>query len=139
MKVASIIGLAAVLGVAGMLFYSCKPVWQFSHLERNARSVVTGAELQAWATNLLAQYPSNVTLRASRLGTNFPQRLLGLAPQIGPDVVVYVPNDTNSPGWVMVGWGSGGLGHCGFEIGPTTFKGARSGHAWQEGVYFFRE
>ena len=130
-----------LLALAALIYYSCKPIWQYYRVEGNAKKVVTGTELQAWATNLLAQYPSNVTLKASLLGTNFPQGLRSLAPEIGPSVRVNFPNDTNFPGWVLVGWGSGMLGSAGFEVGPTNYVYKfRSTHAheWQPGVYFFR-
>jgi hypothetical protein len=137
MKSTTIFGAVAVC-FAGLLLYSYKPVWQFDHLEQNAKKAITGAELQAWATNLLAQYPSNTTLRASGLGTNFPQRLRSLAPEIGPDVRVNFPDDTNYPGWVMIGWGSGFLGHRCLEVGPTNFVDTSSkAHAWRPGVYFY--
>ena len=73
----------------------------------------------------------------SELGTNFPQRLRGLAPKLGPWVVVFESDHTNEPSWVCVRWGSGFLGSHGFEVGPTNFVSLRLGHAWQPGVYFF--
>jgi hypothetical protein len=116
-------------------------VWQFDRLERNARKVITGTELQTWAINLLARYPmeTNLDLSISELDTNFPQQLRGLAPQLGPHVFVYVYDDTNYPSYVNVYWGSGFLGAAGFYIGSTNF--VRSGgteHAWQPGVFFYQ-
>ena len=138
MKSATIFGAVAVC-FAGILLYLYRPVWQFDHLEQNAKKVITGDELQAWATHLLAQYPSNTTLRASALGTNFPQRLLSLAPDLGPSVRVKFPDDTNSPGWVSLCWGSGFLGSRFLEVGPTNFADKSSkAYAWQPGVYFYR-
>ena len=139
MKVSSIIGLLAIFGIAGYMFNACAPVWQFDHLERNARRVVRGPELQAWATSVIAQHPTNDWLRKSQLGTNFPERLWGLAPKLGPHVVFNESDSTNSPAWIMIGWGSGFLGHCGFEIGSTNFVSRRPGHAWQPGVYFWSD
>jgi hypothetical protein len=125
-------------GAAGYIAY--KPIWQYDHLEQNARKVITGPELQAWATNVLAQYPTNDGPMESVLGTNFPQQLRGLDPKHGPGIVIYdgytKDGNTNSPRWISVHWGSGFLGHCGFEIGPTNFHGA--GHEWQPGVYFYK-
>jgi hypothetical protein len=106
-------------------------------LERNARKVITASELQAWATNLLAQYPTHTTLSLSELGTNFPQQLRYLAPKLGPTVVIFEGADSNSPSWVFMRWGSGFLGSHGFEVGPTNFVSNRPGRAWQPGVYFF--
>ena len=137
MKTSSIIGLGLVLCFAAYIYVGCKPVRQFDNLERNAKKVITAAELQAWATNLLAQHPSNAHLRISELGTNFPRQLLGLAPKLGPSVYVYEGYDTNSPAWVRLYWGSGFLGAHGFEIGPTNFVSYKSGRTWSPGVYFY--
>ena len=138
MKSATIFGAVAVC-FAGILIYLYRPVWQFGHLEQNAKKVITGDELQAWATHLLAQYPSNTTLIASALGTNFPQRLLSLAPDLGPSVRVKFPDDPNSPGWVSLGWGSGFLGSRFLEVGSTNFADTSpKADAWQPGIYFYR-
>jgi hypothetical protein len=141
MKVSTTIAVVLLVCVAAYLFEGCKPVWQFDHLERNARKVIAGAELQTWATNLLAHPPESPysSISMSQLGTNFPVRLRGLAPKLGPHVFLYEPDGTNSPGSVLVGWGSGFLGHCGFEIGPTNFVSGRRAHAWQPGVYFWND
>jgi hypothetical protein len=111
--------------------------WQFDHLEENAKKVITGSELQKWATNLLAQYPGDTSLSAADLGTNFPPQLRALAPKLGPYIWINTAYDTNSPRWVRLHWGSGFLGTTGFEIGPTNFVSERTRHAWQPGVYFY--
>jgi len=129
--------LTCLACVTACLYNGCKPVWQFDLLEHNARKAITAAELQTWATNLLAQHPTPGTLKLSELGTNFPHQLRNLAPKLGPMVVIFEGQDTNSPSWVFVRWGSGFLGSHGFEIGPTNFVSDRPGHAWQPGVYFF--
>jgi hypothetical protein len=138
-KLSSIIGIVAVICIAAYVFNACAPVWQFDHLEGNARKAVTGPELQSWAASIIAQHPTNDWLRMSQLGTNFLQRLRGLAPKLGPHVVFYEADGTNSPAWVMIGWGSGFLGHRGFEIGPTNCVSRRPGHAWRPGVYFWSD
>lgn len=137
LKPKCIIPLLVLLSIAAVFYAGHKPVWQFDRLERNAQKVITGSELQSWATNLLAHYPTNTSMPASALGTNFPQQLLGLAPKLGPHVYVYEGNGTHSPSWVRLYWGSGMLGAHGFEIGPTNFVSSRSGHSWQPGVYFY--
>lgn len=131
------IPLILLICVGACVYTGRNPVWQFDHLEGNARKVITGAELQAWATNLLAQYPTHSTLKPSELGTNFPVQLQHLAPKLGPMVVIFERTETNEPSWVFVRWGSGFLGSHGFEIGPTNFVSSRPGHPWQPGVYFF--
>ena len=138
MKAPKIVCLLLVVGVGAYFFNGCKPVWQYDHLERNARKVITGAELQNWATNLIALHRTNTQLsfRVADLGTNFPQQLKNLAPRTGPNVVVYQWEDTNQVPSVRVWWGSGFLGASGFEVGAANFEGP--GHQWQPGIYFFK-
>jgi hypothetical protein len=110
----------------------------FDNLERNAKRVITGTQLQTWATGLLALSPTNASLRVSALGTNFPAQLLGL--YTNPPYIQIQEADTNSPASVYLMWGGGMIGHCGFEIGPTNFVSYRShARAWQSGVYFWSD
>jgi hypothetical protein len=121
-----------------LLYHGYKPAWQFDTLEFRARRVITGVQLQNWATNFIAQHPTNtqVSFRLSELGTNFPPQLRDLAPRLGPNVVLYQWADAGQPPSILIWWGSGFLGAKGFEIGPTNFVGR--GHEWQRpGVYFF--
>lgn len=146
MKPRIIGALFLLVVIGGCIYTSYKPVWQFDHLEQNARKVVTGAELQAWASALLDQYPAMQTnnVWASQLRTNYPPQLRGLAPKMGPFINVLVFDDTNEPPFVMLGWGSGFLGATGFYVGRTNFTTdagpgrGRVCRAWQPGVYFFR-
>lgn len=142
MKAASIIALIALVlpaGVGGFLYPSYKPVWQFDHLERNAKKVVTASELQSWATNLLARDPTSTNLAPSDWGSDFPKQLLKLAPRLGPHIYIYEKDGKNYPlPCVHLSWGSGFLGAAGFEIGATNFVSLETGHAWQPGVYFYR-
>lgn len=138
MKTASIISIGLLICISGCVYTSCKPVWQFDHLEQHAKRVITGAELQTWATNLLALYPMETNFSISELGTNFPKQLRGYAPRLHPDVFVHVYADTNQPSYVQVVWGSGFLGHAGFYIGSTNFMlPGEDIHTWQPGVYFY--
>jgi hypothetical protein len=133
MKRAAISALVFVAVIGAWLFYGRKPVWQYDHLEANARKIVTALELQAWATNLLATNPTGTNLVPSNWGSNFPKQLSSLCPKTGPGVCVYEPWEANGekgPGWVRVMWGSGMLGASGFEIGPTNFVSMQPGHAW---------
>jgi hypothetical protein len=139
-KVGATILTILVIGSALLWFSpSCRIIRSFDNFERNARKAITGPELAAWGNGVLATYPTNTTLRLSDLGTNFPPQLRNLAPELGPNIEVYAPENTNAPHWVMVYWGSGFLGHCGFEIGPTNFSGDRAHHRWQDGVYSFND
>ena len=139
MKTKHIVGLLLASGAVAYLYYGYKPIWQFDHLEQNARKVITAAELQTWATNLIALHPTNVQMdfRISELGTNFPHQLLGLAPRFGPGVTVYQWAGTNDLPFVRIWWGSGVMGRAGFQIGPFM-PGPDQEHQWAEGVYFFK-
>ncbi len=138
MKPAVIISLLAVAVLGGCVYTSCKPVWQFDHIEQNARKVITAAELQAWATKVLVDYPGETSFWASAMGTNFPNQLRGLAPRLGPHIFVHHYDETNEPPYVQIYWGSGFLGASGFYIGRTNFVTSGDDvHTWQPGVYFY--
>jgi hypothetical protein len=131
----------AMLG--GCIYWSYKPFWQFDHLEQNARKVITGAELQAWATRLIDDYPASQTNYALvlQMRTNYPPQLRGLAPRVGPFISV-LAEDTNEPPCVLLWWGSGLLGAKGFCVGDTNFVmnfSTRRNSMWQPGVYFYRQ
>ena len=131
-----------VAGVLGGLFYmyiwpTVSLVQSLENLERNAKRVITGTELQQWATGVLASASTNRPLKSAELRTNLPPQLLGLMRRAGPSVWVE-EGDTNSPASVCLHWGSGVIGSAGFEIGPTNFVSYRPhARAWQPGVYFW--
>src|SRR3954465_9972701 len=139
MRPAFSITLVLLLATFGGCFcWSYMPVWQYDHLEQNARKVITAQQLQAWATRLLDEYPTmqSNNLWASQLYTNFPPQLRGFAPRIGPHVFVMVYDETNQPPFVNLSWGSGFLGATGFYVGRTNFTAAAIGmnrtcRAWQ--------
>jgi hypothetical protein len=137
-KASSIFFLVMAICVGTYLYQGCKPVWQFDHLENNARKVITGPELQKWATNLLAQYPKETSFKPQELGTNFPKQLLGLAPRLGPHIFVHGHEGTNFPPYVQLYWGSGFLGGTGFYLGATNLTSIGTDHVWGPGVYFYR-
>lgn len=138
MKLISIILVIAVIWIGVSVVRTCLMVTSYNRLAQNASKVVSGRELLAWATNLLAVNPTGTNLTPPHWGTNFPKQLLGLCPRLGPHVIVYEGGETNSPSWVRVAWGSAGMGASGFEIGPTNFVSLQPGHEWQPGVYFFK-
>jgi hypothetical protein len=121
---------------AGVWFSpACRIVRSFDNLERNAHNTISGADFQAWAMRLLAEYPMETNFSSDRLGTNFPFASLYHAPAY----VVIREASTNSPAHVFLMWGGGFIGHCGFEIGPTNFVSGRGVHKWQDGVYFWTD
>jgi hypothetical protein len=84
-----------ILCLAAYIYPSCKPVWQFDHLEQTAKKVVTASELQSWATNLLARNPTGTNLAPSDWGSDLPKKLLKLAPSLGPSICIYGKDDNN--------------------------------------------
>jgi hypothetical protein len=135
--ISSLVLFGAVGVLTAMFWPTCSVLWSFDHLEQRAKKRISGTDLQAWASVLIATPPAKGWTTVRELGTNFPPQLLGLYHH-PPDIMVYGPT-TNSPGWVLLGWGGGLIGHCGFEIGPTNFTGYYRGHKWQDGVYFWRD
>jgi len=121
-----------------------RSVRTFDHLEDSVKAVITASELQAWATNLLAKYPTDASITnatvisPAKLGTNFPAQLLGISPVLGPGVTILHSQDdeSNDTSCVIIDWGGGMLGHAGFMVGSTNFS-IVSDHKWQEGVYFY--
>jgi hypothetical protein len=114
-------------------------VQTFDHLESSVKAVITASELQVWATNLLAQYPTDASIiNPAMLGTNFPVQLLGISPVLGPYISILHSQDdeSNDTSCVIIDWGGGILGHAGFMVGSTNFSRI-SDHKWQEGVYFY--
>ena len=105
----------------------------FDRIEDRAKKAITGTELLAWATNLLANPPATPNPRVSELGTNFPKALLDLD-KYKPYISIR-PAANDSPGVVSLMWGAGFLGHCGFDLGDSSLA---RGHAWQPGVYFWK-
>jgi hypothetical protein len=110
--------------------------WLFDRIERHAKKAISGAELQAWATNLLAHSSINTTPEVSELGTNFPRQLLRVFDE--PPIIKIHEETTNSQANICLMWGGGIIGHCGFDIGATNFIGNR-GNKWNDGVYFWSE
>ena len=107
--------------------------WKFDHLEERARRVITAGELQAWATNVLAQVPSYSPSQFYQLHTNYPAKLRSVCPGAGCWI------DVPEPHYVMINWTIKPSGDAGFEIGDTNFVSRRpKAHAWLPGVYFYR-
>lgn len=153
MKTAHVVLLILTACIAGSFCYPAKLVWEFGHLEQRAHNSITGTELQAWATNLLAHYTNDTDLTVSGLGTNFPQQLAVLAPRMGPAPDIYVRVLGTDESFVQISWGGGMSGAAGFYVGSTNFayKGMDNFtdytnqsyeayfHVWQPGVWFYRD
>jgi hypothetical protein len=140
MKLTLWLVVAAIILLAGMFLPSCRVIRQFDHLERSARKTITASELQTWAINLLAKYPSNTTTSVwpSELGTNFPNKLLKLY-HVPPNIFIFGPTADWPVPHLSITWGGGFIGHTGFEVGPTNFPGWRGTNTWAPGVYFFKQ
>ncbi|MBE0542444.1 MAG: hypothetical protein IH623_13875 [Verrucomicrobia bacterium] len=126
-----LIGLAVV-----SLYRACNLSRSFDNLERNAKKVISGDELQSWAARLLEEPPANANRRVTDPGVNFPMQMLGLYQQ--PPTITIQESNLHSPASILLSWGSGMMGSCGFEIGPTNYISYRpNARAWQPGVYFW--
>ena len=144
-RVALAIGIIALVCLGGCLYHTRRQWSQFDHLEQNARKVITAAELQAWATNVLANYQTYSPAQIRQLRTNYPAKLRRLVSGLDPDVCINEVNSINTPGdWtnypssISLIWGTGFLGHEGFEVGPTNFiSSSPRAHAWGPGVYYY--
>jgi hypothetical protein len=143
--VTMLIALILLAFIGGCFLYPRYVRWQFDHLEEHASRVITASELETWATNLLAKYPTYSVSQIYQMRTDYPAQLRSLCPVIGP--TVFIGEDWNSedfkihPTFVNLYWGGTPIGHGGFEIGPTNFVSHLhpNAHAWAPGVYFYRE
>jgi hypothetical protein len=105
--------------------------------ERSLKKLATPAELQTWATNLLALYPTNTTLRFEEAGPYFPKQWDAHGP--GRYRGVSVVSEDN-PGHISLYWGGAFWGYGGISIGPTNYVCRRPYvHKWQDGIYFYYE
>jgi hypothetical protein len=137
-----LLALMPVLIFGGTLFHW----WQFDHLEDRAKRIVTATELQAWATSVLAEFPTYSPQQAHQLRTNFPAKLRPLCKGFGfacwVSVVSFKEEPAVSrdyPDFVNIIWSMKPSGDAAFEIGPTNFASGHSGaHMWAPGVYFYR-
>ena len=134
-----------------------RQTWSRTRFENNVRRVVSGVNLQQWATNLLARPSPNgwetghiviegvgrlaiprTRTTALELGTNFPLALLAI--DGAPPMVTIWQGATNLPGWVTLTWSNAETGRWGLHIGPTNldprpFLGLGQSDPWQRGVY----
>jgi hypothetical protein len=120
--------------------------WRFDHLEQSARKRITAAELQNWATNIIATYPGLTPLQAYQVRTNFPPKLESLCRGTISACWVGVMSHsvTNSQGQiheeadcVQIVWSQKPSGDAAFVIGPPDFVFDHpKAHAWAPGVYF---
>lgn len=147
MSAMSVVAIVLLLWAEGSWLVRSRNARNFDTFEDRARNAVTGPELQAWATSLLARQPANsnrnggqIRLDVSGLGADFPKQLLELFPGVSPRFY-YEAGGEDHPGWITIDWGGGRMGHTGFDIGATNFtdQPKKRGHAWQPGVYFWKE
>jgi hypothetical protein len=138
---ALILLLVALLCVGGCFAHGWYKGRQFAHLEQTASQMITAAELQRWATNLLAEFPTYSPAKFSQLKTNYPPKLAALCRSVNSWAAVHEePVGTNYyPEYVMIIWSVKPSGDAAFEVGPPGFVSRQSdAHAWAPGVYFYR-
>src|SRR6266550_161452 len=111
--------LIPVLCIGGCFAHVWYKGWQFAHLEQSAHRMVTAAELQTWATNLLVGFPTYSTAKLNQIKTNYPPKLAPLCWRVNSWVAVHEePRGTNYyPEYVMIIWSIKPSGDAAFEIG----------------------
>ena len=118
---------------------------QFDSLEVRAKRVITAAELQSWATNVIVESEGYSADQWFQLRTNCPAKLRSVSRWIGGPHVSMVPatepvaeeQTDGRPAYMLLGWSIKPSGDARFEIGPTNFVSIHSeARAWAPGVYF---
>lgn len=110
---------------------------QFS---KRVKSVVSADELQAWATNAIANTPAkdNRDISVNPKATGIPKGLLGFS-DYPPDVDI--SRDANDA-YVIVSYGDV-LDHMGLYVGDKSFKAESDEQIyvvqWQPGIYFWHQ
>jgi len=137
--------LFPVLIIGGCLLQMSLRFSQFDNLEIRAKRVITAAELQSWATNLIVESQSYNADQWHWLRTNYPAQLRSVSRWIGGPHVSMMPatepvaeeQKDGRPAYMLLGWSIKPTGDARFEIGPTNFVSIHSeAHAWAPGVYF---
>jgi len=135
-----IAGTVLGTGAAILLFKFYKIQMPQPFVERHVQSHITPAELRAWATNLLAQFPPGETnYLIEHVDARTPAALREAWKYV-PAVMVlegWQFNDGNDRPCVKVVWSSGVLGAWGLIIGETNFV-TSSGRKWDDGIFWFR-
>lgn len=107
------------------------PYWNAEHSRMRIEKNIDPAMLQAWATNLLRQYPPSETNYVNYGGrVPLPDGLSSVWKHGGPHVIVRNGSQGEEP-YVCLGWGSAMLGSWGLAIGSPTFvlrSGMESGN-----------
>jgi len=102
------------------------------------KGVVNPAELQSWATNLIAKTPVTNGASVAVKKDDIPNFVRGIYKDIPPEFVDVIAGDKGS--YVQVAYG-GGFGHWGLYIGYPTLveKGDENFHvvSWKPGIYFW--
>jgi len=108
--------------------------------ERAVRKQINPADLQSWATNLLTMYSRSNSVDSEYRSfeiTDLPvslRNVSGLTP-----VAFLFANPSPERAFTRISWGSGFLGHWGFEIGGPEFAyPVGNVETWKPGIYFWR-
>ena len=129
--------LLLIGGCYGALQYK---YWKFDHLEEHAKRAITPAELQTWATNLMAEYATYTDLQFGQIHTNYPAQLNALCHSVGACWVVVCNNSSQkNPDYVVIHWGIKPTGDFDLVIGPPDYKDPNpKARVWAPGIYFYR-
>jgi hypothetical protein len=110
--------------------------------EVSIRAQVDPAKLQEWATNLLVTYSSSNIVdwdtRSFEI-RNLPVDVRRVSPQSPIAFLFY--NPALDKAFIRIGWGSGGQGHWGLDVGAVAFVDPYGDQAqlWKPGIYFWRQ
>ena len=110
---------------------------EYSSIEKRASKVVSPAELQAWAIEIL-----NANVETDSV-TLMNSKYKGVADLIGVckrrPYAGLIPGNGHSGDHVSIIWNAGRLGVCGFDVGRSNFFSRRSEkvNRWADGVYFW--
>ena len=146
--IAGLVIFSPLLIIGGCLLQMSLRFSQFDSLEIRAKRVITAAELQSWATNLIVESQSYNADQRHWLRTNYPDKLRSVSRWIGGPQVSMMPatepvaeeQRDGRPAYMLLGWSIKPTGDARFEIGPTNFVSTHSeAHAWAPGVYFYRK
>jgi hypothetical protein len=132
------------LSVLSQAFVSClpydtDPARVADNCENQVRKSVNPGVLQAWATNLLAQYTIG---DRNYIGPFAPPDYLKSIWRKKPPTVYIHPEGRGEEVHVRIFWAGGGMGHWGLLVGGPTFVPKSYGEEqkkWKDGLYFYRD
>ena len=136
-----VLAVLVLCGAGGFYFLKSTLDSQFvsRRCEKTIEQTVDPETLRSWATNLLVEYPPNVT--NIDLDSEVPESLKRIWTRGTPHVSLK-PAGASEAEHVDIVWGSGVLGHWGLLIGSPNFVAIdprMKKRLWKAGIYFFED